>query len=425
MDFGRGQGRLTGLPLPHPSRGEVKAGGGDARLISGIGGGDANEREPIDQSRDEEMLSSFLYEIELPLEPARTPLRRVAVNFADLGVLSTPVAGDEEAEEVKLILARPDNGRGRPRPIAPYPLIGGDVRSALSIEPFPADKGRARVRERSPSGVSDAERYGESLFTRCSCLRRIGVGSTSLMGEAGAGGARLIGSGIVGDSSTGLVLVETGSAIAFKLVSAGSSSASSTSARTESCRVIDARLGIPRSMPKPRPSSDGRLGKPGQRSVFGSASSREDHPKPLPLVELTDEELVSDARDGSEVSNVGLKLPVSGERRFESTDRVSTTSSNEGSAISACGDGSRMESRFPTKASSAFRRDSSFDLSASAPRPEGSNFSLDAFTTGLIRAFCSGPVGEHGDEGKLGEEIPKEVGRPTLRFGREIDDDRE
>jgi hypothetical protein len=77
--------------------------------------------------------------------------------------------------------------------------------------------------------------------------------------------------------------------------------------------------------------------------------------------------------------------------------------------------------------SRALCRLSFLSISASAPRPLGSNLSLVPLITPDIRERPSavGP-GDEGDPGKLGvgDGTPREVGRPSLRLGKEMELDR-
>ena len=80
----------------------------------------------------------------------------------------------------------------------------------------------------------------------------------------------------------------------------------------------------------------------------------------------------------------------------------------------------------PVNFSNACLLDSFFANSASAPRPLGSNLSRRLVIT-LDGCDVESQSGEIGDDGKLevrDEEAVREVGRPSLRFGNEMELDR-
>ena len=77
------------------------------------------------QSREEELESqSFLYEMELPRDPELGPARRRKPALC--GVVMTELAVDGES------VRECTDGKGRPRPMAPYPLVGDPGDGAMT-----------------------------------------------------------------------------------------------------------------------------------------------------------------------------------------------------------------------------------------------------------------------------------------------------
>jgi hypothetical protein len=119
--------------------------------------------------------------------------------------------------------------------------------------------------------------------------------------------------------------------------------------------------------------------------------------------------------------NPAPNAPENGRAAEDATDSVSS-SSRSGRLISAPTGSSTGGVRTPVSFSKAFLRYSSFSLSASAPRPLGSNFSLAPWFGTIFSALL--PVaGEAGEEGKLGDVgIPRDTGREvSFRLGKEME----
>lgn len=132
----------------------------------------------------------------------------------------------------------PDNGRGRPRPIVPYPFVGE------------VDVGLARGRVVAGESLSMVDRRGVPIGPedkRWSSLRRLGVGCT--MGDVNVGA--VIETCMSRDISPSRQLSE--SSLLSPPISQ-SSSVSSTSGRTAKAPWKLPRLGM-RSIPNPKLSS--------------------------------------------------------------------------------------------------------------------------------------------------------------------------